>query len=101
VNGRVVFESTPSDAPGPVRLVHRLLDVSPLYPSETSAMAPDGRFAIPRALGTYAVAVDNLPPGWTVVSLSRDGRRFSSGEITVGPGETVGGLEVMVAPPAP
>jgi hypothetical protein len=101
VSGRVVFTDTPSDPPGPVRLVHRLLDVSALYPSEESAVSPDGRFAIPRAFGHYTVVVDNLPAGWRVVSLSRDDRRFSSGAITVGPGETITGLEVMVAPPGP
>ena len=47
VSGRVVFTITPSDPPGPVRLVHRLLDVSPLYPGEESAMAPDGSFRDP------------------------------------------------------
>ena len=99
VSGRVVFTSTPSDPPGPVRLVHTLLDLSPLYPGAESPLAPDGSFAIPHALGIYALAVDNLPPGWRVVSLSRDGRRFSAGEITVGPGEAISGLEVMVTPP--
>jgi hypothetical protein len=44
VSGRVVFTETPLNPPGPVRLVHTLLDVSALYPSEESMLAPDGAF---------------------------------------------------------
>jgi hypothetical protein len=102
LEGRLVFER-PLPAgrrASRVVLIHTLLRVSPLYPVEDAAVDPDGRFRVPSARGEYAFRVDGLPAGWGVARVRRNGRDAAGGRVIVGPGETLAGIEVVVAPGA-
>ena len=81
---------------GQVVLVHSLLRVSPLYPQESGAIGPDGRFRIASARGVYTFALEGVPDGWRITRLRRAGRAVTA--VTVGPAETVTGVELEVGP---
>lgn len=99
VTGRVTFTTPPpAEAEPRVRLVHALLRVSPLYPVEDAAVAADGRFSVGSARGHYTIEITGLPGGWRVQRVRRQGRDVSGGRVSVGPAETVSGLELVVGP---
>jgi hypothetical protein len=81
-----------------VTLNHTLLRVSPLYPVEDSAVDSDGRFRIASARGEYEFQVDGLPAGWRVTEVRRAGRAVPARRVSVGPGETVREVELVVGP---
>jgi hypothetical protein len=99
LEGKLVFERRLPAGSGDLRvaLTHTLLRVSPLYPAEDSAVGPDGRFRVSSARGEYAFRVDGLPAGWSVARVRRNQRDVASGRVIVGPGETVAGIELVVA----
>lgn len=100
VAGRLVFERPLPQGPAApqVVLVHSLLRVSPLYPTESAAVDASGAFRVPSARGVYGVRVDGLPAGWTVKRIRRAGRDVRAGRLTVGPGEQVTAVELLVGP---
>lgn len=96
--GRVVF-----DGPRPlgelrVRLMHTLLRVSPLYPLEDAAVAADGQFHVSQARGQYSFAVTGAPDGWRVRRVRQHGRPLPNDRVTVGAGEAVSAVELVVGP---
>ncbi len=99
IAGRIVSQRPlPSGFSGvQVVLVHHLLNVSPLYPVESGAVQPDGRFHIPSARGSYTFALEGVP-GWRINRIRRAGRAISA--LTVGPAEAVTGVELEVGPGA-
>jgi hypothetical protein len=102
IDGRVVFERPlPAGHATPeVVLVHSLLAVSSLYPTESGAVDASGRFHIASARGVYGFRLEGLPAGWTVKRVRRNGRNVSIDRLTVGAGEVVTGVEVMAGPAA-
>lgn len=102
VEGRLVFaRPLPAGARASrVALVHTLLRVSPLYPAEDAAVDQENRFRIRSARGAYTFRVEGLPLGWRVLRVQRNGRDVTSGHVIVGPGEMVGGIELVVGPVA-
>jgi hypothetical protein len=100
IEGRLTYERPlPGDtAASRVTLTHTLLRVSPLYPAEEAAVDRDGRFRISSARGEYAFRLEGLPAGWSVRRVRRNGREVRSGRVSVGPGETVAGIELAVGP---
>jgi hypothetical protein len=100
VEGRVVLRRPPpaGHAVSRVTLTHTLLRVSPLYPAEESAVDGEGRFRIPSARGEYEFLIDGLPAGWRVIEVRRNGRVLPAGRVSVGPGETVREIELVVGP---
>jgi hypothetical protein len=100
VEGRLVLRRPlpAGQAVSRVTLHHTLLRVSPLYPTEDSAVDADGRFRIPSARGEYEFLVDGLPAGWRVTEVRRSGRALPAGRVSVGPGETVREMELVVGP---
>ena len=99
VAGRVVAERPLPDGVLPrVALTHQLLRPSPLFPREEAAAAADGRFEIPRAHGLYQVDVLDLPPGWRVLRVLRDGRPLPDRRLLAVDGRSISGLEIEVAP---
>ena len=98
IDGRIVFQRPlpPGSAAAQVVAVHSLLRVSPLYPVESGAIVPDGRFRIPIARGIYTFALAGVPAGWRVTRVRRAGRDV--GSVTVGPAEAVTQVELTVAP---
>ncbi len=100
IEGRIVLPRAPPAgfSGAQVVLVHSLLRVSPLYPVESGAIGPDGRFRIASARGVYTFALEGAPDGWRITRLRRAGREVSA--VTVGPAETVTGVELEVGPGA-
>lgn len=99
VAGRLVYErALPAESSPRVTLTHTLLTVSPLFPPEEAAVDANGRFAITPALGEYIVDVRDLPPGWSVRRILRNGRALDGRELLVDNGDAVSGLEIVVGP---
>jgi hypothetical protein len=103
VEGRLVAAAgaTLPAAAARVALVHTRMPVSVLYPVSETVVRTDGQFVLPRAFGAYRIDVTNLPDGWRVVRVLRDGREIPGGEITVMHDERVTGIDVVVGPTAP
>jgi hypothetical protein len=78
-----------------VMATQTLLRLSPLYPTEAVAVGDQGRFTIEHLAGHYALGVEGLPPGWRVKRIVRNGVAAADA-ITVGAGERVTGIEIVV-----
>jgi hypothetical protein len=76
--------------------VQTLLTLSALYPVHDVEVAEDGRFELPHLAGEYAIEVRGLPGGWRVKRIVRNGTPLSSSRVTVGAGERVTGIEVVI-----
>ncbi len=101
VAGHIVYEQPPPGGAAPrVSLIHALLDVSPLFPTEEAAAGPDGRFRIPHARGAYTFGVLGLPAGWRVRRIQQNGTALPDNRLVVGSGDDVTGVEIAVGPDA-
>jgi hypothetical protein len=99
VSGRIVHEQAPPPGTAPrVSLVHTLLNVSPLFPTEQAAADPDGRFRIPHARGTYTFDVQGLPAGWRVQRVLHNGAALAGHRLYVGSGDQITSLDILVGP---
>jgi hypothetical protein len=98
IEGRVTFsrEMPASARPNTIRLVPKLLHVSPLYPVPEAPIDPDGRFRLTNALGEYEIAIPDLPRGFRVTSVIRGGQTLAGNRIGVAAGDTMPGVSVMV-----
>jgi hypothetical protein len=98
LEGRVVIEGTAKTALAGLRInpVHALLTLSPVYPVEESAVADDGRFQLQHLAGEYSLDVRGLPPGWRVRRVMRGGQPATNNRVTVGAGDRVTGVEIVV-----
>ena len=97
IEGRVLPErALPPGAQPRVALVQTLLTSSVLYPDETALADGAGHFRIDSALGQFRIEVRDLPAGWTVTRIRRDGRPLTDGALTVAPGDQIGGIEITV-----
>ena len=99
VEGRVIYEG---DVPAAVRakiltLVQKQMRVTALYPAPSAEIAADGRFRAGDALGDFEVDLRGLPGGYAVVDVRRGGTALPGKRIAVSGGETVAGVEVVVA----
>jgi hypothetical protein len=99
VEGRIVPErgTLPSGVRPRVVLVQTLLTASALYEDEGATASADGSFRIDRLVGHFRVDVRDLPEGWTVTRILRDGRPLSNRQIAVPVGSRIGALEIRVA----
>jgi hypothetical protein len=99
VEGRIVPEhgTLPPGVRPRVVLVQTLLTPSALYPDETATVSADGSFQIDRVVGHFRVDVRDLPEGWTVTRILRDGRPLPDRRLTVPVGARIGAVEVLVA----
>jgi hypothetical protein len=98
IEGRLVIEGTAKTAFTNLRItpVQTLLTLSQVYPVEDGAVAEDGRFRLPHLAGEYSFDVRGLPPGWRVRRVMRAGQPAANNRVTVGAGEQVTGVEIVV-----
>jgi hypothetical protein len=98
VEGRVTFSSeVPASArPTTIRLVPKLLNVTPLYPIPEARIDPDGRFRVIDALGEYEIAIPDLPRGFRITHVTRGGQPLAGNRIGIAAGETTSNVSVMV-----
>ena len=98
VEGRIVPErgALPSGVRPRVVLVQTLLTSSALYPDEAAIASADGSFAIDKVVGQFRVDVRDLPQGWTVTRILRDGHPLSDRRLTVPAGARITVLEIGV-----
>jgi hypothetical protein len=98
LDGRVVIEGAAKTALAGLRItpVHTLLTLSPLYPVEESTVGEDGRFQLHFLAGEYSLDVRGLPAGWRVRRVMRAGQPTAGSRLTVGAGERVTGVEIVV-----
>jgi len=98
VEGRVVFSTdVPATARSKtIRLIPRLLNVSPLYPLPESTIDPDGRFQFRDVRGEYEITIPDLPPGFRIVRVSRGDQTLAGNRIAIAGGETAAGVSVTV-----
>jgi hypothetical protein len=98
VSGSVVPErGTARVGHGRIALVHTMLDLSPIYPAADAAIGLDGRFEVGGLLGTYTFELKDAPRDLRVTRVLRDGRVLPGNRITIGPGEVIGNIEIVVA----
>ncbi len=99
VEGRITPErgALPAGARPRVVLVQALLTPSALYPDEAVPSGADGTFRIENVIGQFRIDVRDLPPGWRVTRILRDGRPLPDRRLTVSGGERIGTLEIEVA----
>ena len=98
IEGQVVIDAT-GRAQHPafsVSSTQTLLTVSPLYPTEESPVAGDGRFVLRHLAGEYALAVRGLPDGWRIKRIVHNGVTLDGNRIVVPAGERVTGIEIVV-----
>ena len=98
IEGRLVIEGAAKTELTGLRVapVHALLTLSPVYPVEDGIVAEDGRFRLPHLAGEYTLEVRGLPPGWRVRRVVRGGQPAANNRVTVGPGEQVTAVEIVV-----
>jgi hypothetical protein len=98
VEGRVVPErgTLPSGVRPRVVLLQTLLTPSALYPDEAVTASADGSFRIDKVVGQFRIDVRDLPDGWTVARILRDGQPLSDRRLTVPVGARIGALEIRV-----
>ena len=98
VEGRIVPEhgTLPPGVRPRVVLVQTLLTSSALYPDEATTAGADGSFRMDRLVGHFRVDVRDLPEGWSVTGILRDGRPLSDRQLTVPVGATISSLEIRV-----
>jgi hypothetical protein len=98
VEGRVTFsrDMPASDRPNTIRLVPKLLNVSPLFPIPEAAIDADGRFRLTHALGEYEIVIPDLPRTFRITRVARSESALATNRIGVAAGETVTGLSVTV-----
>ena len=99
VEGRIAPESgaLPPGARPRVVLVQTLLTSSALYPDEAATAGADGSFRIDKVVGHFRIDVRDLPDGWTVTRILRDGRPLVDRRLTVPVGARIDALEIRVA----
>jgi hypothetical protein len=68
-----------------------------LYPDEAAIASADGSFRIERVVGQFRIDVRDLPDGWTVTRVLRDGRPLPDRRLTVAAGGRIAALEIKVA----
>jgi hypothetical protein len=98
LEGRVVIEGTGKASLAGLRIIpaHALLTLSPVYPADDAVVGDDGRFQLPHLLGEYTFAVQGLPAGWRVRRVTRGGKPATGDRVSVGGGERVTGVEIVV-----
>jgi len=98
LEGRLVIDGAAKTPLTGLRItpVHALLTLSPVYPVEDGIAAEDGRFHLPNLVGEYSLDVRGLPPGWRVKRVMRGGQPAANNRVTVGPGERITGVEIVV-----
>jgi hypothetical protein len=97
IDGRLVIEG-PAPPSSTIRLspVQTLLTLSPLYPADDVTVGSDGRFELKHLIGEYTIRLHDLPPGWRIVRITRNGAALAGNRIVVAPGERVTGVEVLI-----
>jgi len=70
-----------------------------LLAGPATVVAPDGSFRIDGVIGPQLIHVSPLPQGWSVRNVRRRGEALTNGLVSVGSGETVGDLEILVGRP--
>jgi len=98
VEGRVVFSNDVPIAARPktIRLMPKLLNVSPLYPVPESPIESDGRFQLKNVLGEYEIAIPDLPPGVRITRVSRRDQILAGNRIAIAGGETAADVSVTL-----
>jgi carboxypeptidase family protein len=100
ISGRIVYEGNVPQAGRATSIVavQKLLKVSALYPVPESQIDSSGRFDLSGTIGEYEFRLEGLAQGLTIKRLTRNGRPLAMNLISVGGGETVGDLEIVVGP---
>ncbi len=98
IEGRITPErgQLPAGVRPRVALVQTLLRSSAIYPDETASAGSDGAFRIENLLGHLRIEVRDLPAGWSVTRILRDGRTLPDPRLTLSSGEMIGGLEIKI-----
>jgi hypothetical protein len=98
IEGRVMYpRDMPLAArPATIRLVPKLLNVSPLYPVPEAPIDSDGRFRLTDALGEYQIVVTDLPQGFRITKVARGVQPLAGNRIGVAGGETTSDVSVTV-----
>jgi hypothetical protein len=98
VEGRMTIEGTGKTAFTSLRVtpVQALLTLSPVYPVEDAVVAEDGGFRLANLAGEYSFEVEGLPAGWRVKRVSLGGQPAAGNRVTVGAGEQVTGVEIVI-----
>jgi len=101
IEGRVTAErgAFPPGVRPRVALVQTLLTSSVLYPDETAVADDNGHFRIDNVLGQFRIEVRDVPEGWMVTRVLREGRPLTDGRLTVATGEVLSGVEITVRAP--
>ena len=99
VEGRVTYsdEVAPNARPRTIALTQKLLKVSALYPVPEASVDAGGRFQLRDALGEYEFDLQDLPAGYAITRVLRDGVPLRANRISVMGGEAIRGLELVVA----
>jgi hypothetical protein len=98
VEGRVTYEDNiaPAAHASTIALTQTLFKVSALYPVSESAVDASGRFQLRDALGEYEFELRDLPPGYAITRVLRDGVPLRANRISVMGGEAIRGIELVV-----
>ena len=99
VEGWVTYrdEVPPGVRGAAVVLVQKRMRVTAVAPVPSGPVEADGRFRAADALGEFEVQLRGLPQGYAVTEVRRGATALPGGRITVEGGETVTGVEVVVA----
>jgi hypothetical protein len=97
VRGRVVASGGVLPAGLRIALVPTLLRPSVLYPADEAAVDPTGAFEVPGSVGEHEVVVRGMPAGWAVRGV-HSAAAPETATLWLGPGETIGDLQVEVGP---
>ena len=103
IRGRVEFQDRERQSPGGAAMLV-LSSIPgrqppPIHSNDPNGrVAPDGSFAIDGLLGTRCLGMWNVPPGWQLAAILRDGRDITDEPIAFSPGERIDDVVLRLVP---
>ena len=103
IRGRVEFQDRDCQSPaGAAMLVLSSIpgrQPPPIHSNDPNGrVAPDGSFALDGLLGTRCLQMWNVPPGWQLAAILRDGRDITDEPIAFSPAERVDEVVLRLVP---
>src|SRR5207244_6562732 len=103
VSGRILFNAAPSSPCTTVRVdawnseledANASRMIAP--PIGAAAVKPDGTFTIQDVVGRSELRVSNLPRGWVVKAIVREGRNLLNVPVDFKNGDELSGVEILL-----